>query len=122
MHGQRFFVHEMYYGSDGQNLYLRLDFEDNSITTLEGTELRVNIETGKESRSFTLQLTDQQNGIESAYNRICEVRLPLATTGMPVEGPVKLQLSLWQGGLPMDALPPQGWIEFSTAESTEWII
>jgi alpha-amylase/alpha-mannosidase (GH57 family) len=122
MHGQRFFVHEMYYGSDGQNLYLRLDFVDNSITTLEGTELRVNIETGKESRSFTLQLTDQQNGIESAYNRICEVRLPLATTGMPVEGPVKLQLSLWQGGLPMDALPPQGWIEFSTAESTEWII
>jgi alpha-amylase/alpha-mannosidase (GH57 family) len=122
MHGQRFFVRELYYGSDGQNLFLRLDFVESSISTLEGTELRINVQAGETSHSFTTDLTQNQNGIESACRKICEVRLPLAAMGIPVGHSVKFQLSLWQGGLPMDALPPQGWIAFSTAEPADWAI
>lgn len=122
MHGQRFFVQEMHYGSDGQNLFVRLDFVENSISTLEGTELRINVLTSGEPRSFTLRLTDRRDGIESAHGRICEMRLPLASMGVPAGQPVKFQLSLWQGGLPMDALPSQNWIELSTAEPTDWVL
>jgi hypothetical protein len=35
---------------------------------------------------------------------------------------LRFQLSLWRGGLPMEALPPQGWIEFSTAEPADWMM
>ncbi|HYI96272.1 MAG TPA: glycoside hydrolase family 57 protein, partial [Bryobacteraceae bacterium] len=42
MHGQRFFVQDLRYGSDGQNLYLRLDFVENA--NLADTELRINVQ------------------------------------------------------------------------------
>ena len=42
MHGQRFFVQELRYGSDGQSLYLRLDFVENS--NLQDIELRLNVQ------------------------------------------------------------------------------
>ncbi len=122
MHGQRFFVRELHYGSDGQSLFLRLDFVENSISTLEGTELRINVQSGGATHPFTTALTGKQNGIESAFRSICEVRLPLSAMGIPAGHSVSFQLSLWHGGLPMDAMPPQGWIEFSTAEPADWAI
>jgi hypothetical protein len=27
---------------------------------------------------------------------------------------------MWQGGLPMDAIPPQGWIEMPLADGGDW--
>ncbi len=122
MHGQRFFVSELYYGSDGHNLFMRLDFVENSISTLEGTELRINVKTAETSCSFTTALTQKQDGIEAAHGKICELRLPLEAMGIPAGHAVQFQISLWHGGLPMDALPPQGWIDFSTAEPADWAI
>jgi hypothetical protein len=34
---------------------------------------------------------------------------------------VRFQLSVWQSGLPVEALPPQGWIELSTSEPTDMV-
>jgi alpha-amylase/alpha-mannosidase (GH57 family) len=125
MHGQRFFVKQLRYGSDSQNLFLRLDFVENSLADLEGAEMRLNIQSpGDPSKTFPfhLQLNDEQLGITSKYRNICEVRVPLAPLGIPTGHDVRFQLSLWQNGLPMDALPPQGWIDFSTAEPLEWAL
>jgi hypothetical protein len=44
-------------------------------------------------------------------------RLPLA---IAPEHSLRLQISLWKDGLPVDALPQEGWIEVSTAEPIEW--
>ena len=41
MHGQRFFVSELRYGSEGQNLYLRLDFVEGADVGGPDTELRI---------------------------------------------------------------------------------
>ena len=123
MHGQRFFVHELRYGSDGQSLYLRLDFVENS--NLQDTELRVNVQPASGSdrtMSRSVPLTGAAEGIETSYGKVCEVRVSLAAAGISIGQDVRFQISLWQGGLPMDALPPQGWIEFSTAEPMEWMI
>ncbi|MEP6540518.1 MAG: glycoside hydrolase, partial [Bryobacteraceae bacterium] len=122
MHGQRFFVSELHYGSDGHHLFLRLDFVEHGLSAVEGTELRINVQTAETSHSFTTALNQKQEGIEAAQGKICELCLPLEAMGIPAGHFVKFQLSLWQGGLPMDALPPQGWIEFSTAEPAEWAI
>jgi hypothetical protein len=123
MHGQRFFVQELRYGSDGQSLYLRFDFVENS--NLQDTELRVNVQSvasPENTVSRSLPLTGTVDGVESVFGKVCEVRFSLAAAGMSIGQDLRFQVSLWQHGLPMDALPPQGWIEFSTAEPTEWMI
>jgi alpha-amylase/alpha-mannosidase (GH57 family) len=125
MHGQRFFVNELLYGSDGQSLFLRLDFVEDSVAGFNGTEVRINIQpvgAQSETYSLTLPLPGTTETGEAALGRIAELRVPLPQFGINFGQVVKFQLSLWHGGLPMDALPPQGWIEMATAESVEWML
>ena len=44
MHGQRFFVQELRYGSDGNNLYLRLDFVENALIHCMEQSLRISVQ------------------------------------------------------------------------------
>ena len=74
------------------------------------------------NESYTIGLGPVRNGLEAAYRRIFEVRIPLSAVKVNVGQPVRFQLSVWQSGLPMDALPPQGWIEFSTADPLDWVL
>jgi alpha-amylase/alpha-mannosidase (GH57 family) len=125
MHGQRFLVRELRYGSDGQNLYLRLDFEEHGRADLERAEVSINLQpatAGAAPRTITLPLNGRAEGAESVFVRVAELRLSLAAHGIGFGQPVRFQLSLWVSGLPMDALPAQGWIEIATAESVEWIL
>jgi hypothetical protein len=39
--------------------------------------------------------------------------------GVKNGGGVKFQFSLWQGGLPLDAVPQQGWIELASTSPAE---
>ena len=56
---------------------------------------------------------------ECAFDRILEARVALAAVGVaPGEG-LRFQLSLWQGGLPMGAIPQQDWIEMPTTNPNE---
>jgi hypothetical protein len=54
--------------------------------------------------------------IRHAYDRILEVAAPLEGS----DSNLRVQLSLWQDGLPMDALPQEGWLEIDVAPS-EWV-
>jgi len=126
MHGQRFFVEEMRYGSDTQSLYVRLDFVEGAATA-DGTETELRI--GVQARGskeppvvVMVPLNGSSDGVECVFRRICEVRISLASVGIPASHDIRFQLSIWQNGLPMEALPPQGWVEFSTAEPTEWSV
>jgi alpha-amylase/alpha-mannosidase (GH57 family) len=131
MHGHRFLIREMRYGSDGENLYVRLDFEENA--TLTGMEARFLIRgPGEKDGLIRLEFheggvlatetTIPREGISFAYKHVLELRVSLAAAGIRHGEPVRLQLSLWQEGLPMDALPQQGWLEMPTAETAEWPI
>lgn len=122
MHGQRFLVKELRYGSEGQNLYLRLDFVENAEIIPAEAELRIGIQAPHGPVLRVVPLTGASDGIESVYGRICEVRISLASLGIPFGHDLRFQLSLWQGGLPMEALPPQGWIHVSTAEPMDIMI
>jgi alpha-amylase/alpha-mannosidase (GH57 family) len=115
MHGKPFLVQELRYGSDGQNLYLRFDFVEG---VAENLEIRINVG----PKSVSLRPTDQQSGVEAKFDKVCEVKLSFSALEIPSGSSVRFQVSLWQAGLPVDALPPQGWIEFSTAEPADWVI
>ena len=59
-------------------------------------------------------------GVACAFQRILEVRVDLATLGAERGTPLRFQFSLWQNGLPMDAIPQQGWITIPTGAPGDW--
>jgi hypothetical protein len=47
---------------------------------------------------------------------VLELRVALAALGVEPGGALRLEVSVWQSGLPVDAAPQQGWLDISTAE------
>jgi alpha-amylase/alpha-mannosidase (GH57 family) len=120
MHGKKFLVSEVLFGSDGQNLFVRVDFRAGTEPELSGMEARITLQSLDDAppQSVTIRLANgaatSDDPVECAFLRILEVRLPLAAAGVVMGNGVRFQLSLWQGGLPVDAVPQQGWLEMST--------
>ena len=101
-----------------------LDFVESADVSSTGTELRIAIQPEGSFEAPTVRsvlLTGVADGVESSYQRVCEVRISHAGVGIPHGRGVRFQLSIWQAGLPMEALPPQGWIDFSTSEPAEMV-
>ena len=135
MHGRRFLIRELYYGCDEASLYLRLDLMTESLgEELEARMVLEAMKPGARTSSYRILLTpgsaklaeasppEAAAGIAIAWQRILEVRLSLATLGAATGDRVRVQLSLWKDGLPLDAVPRQGWLEIGTAEPVEWSV
>jgi alpha-amylase/alpha-mannosidase (GH57 family) len=133
MHGRRINLREVRYGSDLESLFLRLDFHQSQPGAMAGKEVRCTFGAGAgpgNETEFRLQLT--RDGVEiiggegpaakppgalqAAYRRVLELALPCAALGAGPATPVRLQFSLWEDGLPLDAVPAQGWIQFTPGE------
>ena len=125
MHGKKFLVSEVLFGSDGVSLFLRVDFRSGTETQLPGMEARVTLQSLDNAPPLpvTIRLSAgaaaSEDPVECAFLRILEARFPLASAGVGRGGGVRFQLSLWHGGLPVDAVPQQGWLEMSTTSPTE---
>ncbi len=127
MHGRKFLVQEVLYGSEGRNLFLRLDFRPGAEPDVAGAEARLVVQAlngGKET-AMVIGLrhggTQAPAGIECAFGRVLEARIPLAAVGIAGGAGLRFQFSLWQGGLPMDAVPQQGWLEMPTTDPLELV-
>lgn len=135
MHGKKFMVKELQYGTDGTSLFLRVDFHpgyEQELATMEA-RLVAGARGGASQAQLAIRFADgaahfaprQPDGpaaaAECAFSRILEVRLPLAAAGVIAGGGVRFQFSLWQGGLPIDAVPQQGWIEMPTTDPAQII-
>jgi hypothetical protein len=109
MHGKRFVFSEVRFGTDGEKLYLRVDFAPGSEDILKFGELRCTLRSdGQEQRSrvnFSAPREDSRP-VEWAFNSILEIAMPLSPSNKPVE----IGLSVWKDGLPVDAVPQQGWL------------
>jgi hypothetical protein len=120
MHGKKFLVSEVLFGSDGESLFVRVDFRPGAEAELPGMEARITLQSldNAPPQSVTVRLgaggAVSGDPVECAFQRILELRLPLAGAGVTEGGGVRFQLSLWQGGLPVDAVPQQGWLEMPT--------
>jgi hypothetical protein len=136
MHGKRFLIQDLSYGSDGQNLYTRVDFDaasslgnvDAHLTIRPASELSRESylalalgDTGVQAREVRLAEADcGPAAIEAAFRKVLEIRLSLRALAVPRGQSLQLQVSLWKDGLPVDAVPSEGWLELSTAEPTDW--
>ena len=57
--------------------------------------------------------------VECAFSRVLELRIALPSLGIPRGSGLRFQFSLWREGLPMDAVPQQGWLEMRTTDPSE---
>jgi alpha-amylase/alpha-mannosidase (GH57 family) len=108
MHGHIPLVHDLMYGTDGRRLYLRLDLPDDT----EFTQISLGTD------SMCLPLLGNPDA-EIARDKILEIGIPLSVLGVRRGEVVKFHLMLMKNGLPLTAIPQEGWIEFSTADPTE---
>jgi alpha-amylase/alpha-mannosidase (GH57 family) len=136
MHGKKFLVKQVQFGSDGANFYLRLDFHPGVESSLAGMEARVTMQSldGAEPSYLTFRFSGgagevtelnlaavgaEPHPVECAFGRILEMRFALAAICVARGRGLRFQLSLWQGGLPVDAVPQQGWLEMRTTDPGE---
>jgi alpha-amylase/alpha-mannosidase (GH57 family) len=131
MHGKKFLVKEVYFGSDGRDLFLRIDVNPDYERELGGMEARFTGQTadGAHTSQVTIGFTHGvarlveaklavpvEGAVECAFARVLELRISLVALGVAAGGGLRLQASLWEGGLPVDAIPHQGWIEMKTTD------
>jgi alpha-amylase/alpha-mannosidase (GH57 family) len=122
MHGKQSLAREAHYGTDGERLYLRIDFEEGSRESLNGVEVRIGAQSPEKSLNSTLGVFDSSRdggfltgaafpGAKCVFQNILEASVPLTALGVATGQPVHFQFSLWKDGLPMAAVPRQGWLE-----------
>ena len=144
MHGRKINLQEVRYGSDGESLFIRVDFHLSQAGAMAGMEIRCSMQApgdvpgskagpeGKVSNETEYRLQLARDGVQiigaegpgaevpgalkAAYRRVLEIAVPLASLGGGPDVPVRFQLSLWEDGLPLDAQPAQGWIQFIPSE------
>ena len=128
MHGKKFVIREVLFGSDGGNFYVRTDFHPGYEEELPGMQARLTLQSmkGAGTCQITVDFVDGGQVVEklsppaeAALRRVLEVRVPLKNASVTNGGGVRFQFSLWQGGLPIDAVPQQGWIEMKTTDPLE---
>jgi alpha-amylase/alpha-mannosidase (GH57 family) len=125
MHGRSFFLHEMFYGFDAENLYVRLDPFPGALEELQECEFRLTVRSDEDLRviaqieggrlgRFSVErqetcLLEPGKRIAVAYGRILEVRIARELISItPGRTHLGLAAGLWQGGLPVDVLPAEG--------------
>ena len=117
MHGQKFLLRELHYGSDGEHVYLRLDLEE------EPSDLRVHLNFGTAELDIVFRpdgALNRSREVKAAYRKVLEIAVPVHLLRLGGAATAPFQISLWRGELPMDAVPPEGWLEVPLAVLEEW--
>jgi len=140
MHGKVFHLESIYAGIDESDVYGRIDFADRLegifeiVVNLESwadasnrarRALRLNVEIA-DARIIWVKLADGLEELDTQQIRVAmggtfQFRLPLALLYAVPPRPgsadsistsrLRLRFSIWQNGLPLDALPVEGWME-----------
>lgn len=124
MHGDHSPVQALCYGNDATRLYLRLDLDVESA----GIEVHVlfNGRTQVWSQAMLTETGAELLNIERPgrltvpmqcrYHRVFEAAIDFSGLGLRTGDTARFQVSIWRDGVPIDALPAQGWIELDTNE------
>ena len=133
MHGRTFVVDHLLYGFDDEHFNLRLDLIPDAVTAFKKFEIRVTVWDAREMR-LTLAIRDhklesmtlEQGGMcfltprefaAAAYGRIVEISLEKKLFDVKGRKSLLLGVAIWEGGLPVDGVPPEGYLEISLGDS-----
>ncbi len=127
MHGRQLLVREIYYGTDGAAVFLRMDFESRPEEIAGGFELHLRFVLKPGANPVTV-MVHLENGavraepadIKVALRQVLEIAVPFHAIGVEAGVPLQFAISMWRGGLPLGTLPYEGWLQVPTAEPVDW--
>ncbi len=112
MHGKRALVKEVRYGAGGDSIHLCVNFEQDP-KALHGLQISVELDgaNGTGGDKLTVSMDEGVARItggtgEAAFAEVLEMSVP--ATGLN-----RVRLSFWQDGLPVQAIPPQDFLEIT---------
>jgi alpha-amylase/alpha-mannosidase (GH57 family) len=132
MHGRVHWLHQFRYGFSADRFYIRVDTVDPGLAALQDAEFRITLRGDEELRIVLHvregKLYDQhietkesclwgpQDAVTAASDRILEVSVARTLLPLGKRKSFSLVIALWEGGLPVDLLPAEGWFDVALGE------
>jgi alpha-amylase/alpha-mannosidase (GH57 family) len=132
MHGRVFYLHELHYGFEDDRFCVRIDTFAETMSELEDPEFRVTISGAEELtivvkldrgriQEFAVEkervcLLNPKSVAEAAFERILEVAIQRNQLNLKGQNKLRLGVALWHGGLPVDVLPAEGFLDLQLGE------
>jgi hypothetical protein len=132
MHGRVFYLHELRYGFEEERFSVRIDPFLEALSELEDPEFRISIYGAEELtivvklarghlREFAIEkgrvcLLNPQSVAQVAFDRNLEASIRREELNLKGQTKIKLGVALWHGGLPVDVLPAEGFLEVNLGE------
>ncbi len=134
MHGRVFYLHELRYGFEEGRFCVRIDPFPEALGELEDLEFRITIGGADEVtivvklerghlQEFAVEkdrvcLLNPKSVAEVAFERVLEVAIEKDQINVEGQTKLKLGVALWHGGLPVDVLPAEGFLDVDLGEET----
>ena len=137
MHGRTHHLHELRYGFDSENLFLRVDWVPGALSELRECEFHIRVR-GESELVMIVQVeagritghSIEQGGVclltgtgkaRVALGVLLEVALAKELIAVAGKSTLEIGVALWHGGLPVDVLPAQGALTVTLgAEAFGW--
>ncbi|HZV89645.1 MAG TPA: glycoside hydrolase family 57 protein [Candidatus Binatus sp.] len=132
MHGRTFYLHELRYGFEEGRFCVRVDPFLDLLGELEDSEFRITIGAAEEInivvrlvrghlQEFAVEqgrlcLLNPKTVADASFERILEVAIQRGEINLKGQTKLKLGVALWHGGLPVDVLPAEGFLEVHLGE------
>jgi len=132
MHGRVFFLHELRYGFEEDRFCVRIDPFAGALAEMEDPEFRISIGAAEEItivaklqrghlQEFSVEkgrvcLLNSKLAAEVAYERFLEVAVQKEQLDLKGQSKLRLGVALWHGGLPVDVLPAEGFLDVILGE------
>ncbi len=137
MHGRAYFLNALHYGFDDQRFYLRVDPAAEAKKNMRDCEFRIVIRAAQELRIYVKISNGSVSGshveigdacplgadlhLQAAFGNILELSVTRSLLEVTGRGSFSINVSLSQGGLPVDVLPAEGWMDVRLgAEAFAW--
>jgi alpha-amylase/alpha-mannosidase (GH57 family) len=139
MHGRTFHLRELRYGFEEDRFSIRVDPFPEAFGEMEDPEFRVTIGAAEELtvvvklergrlKEFAVEqgrvcLLNPKNAACAAFDRILEVSVQRDQIDLKGQKNLRLGVALWHGGLPVDVLPAEGFLEIALGDDqSSWPI
>jgi len=132
MHGRVYYLHELRYGFEKERFCVRVDAFAEAIAELENPEFRITIGGAEEVtlvvnlerghvQGFAVEksrvcLLNPKLVADAAYDRILEVAINRDQIELKGQTKLRLGVALWHGGLPVDVLPAEAFLDVQLGE------
>jgi alpha-amylase/alpha-mannosidase (GH57 family) len=139
MHGRVYYLRELRYGFEEERFVVRVDCFQDSLAEVEDPEFRiilggaeemtvvVNLERGR-MKEFAVEkgrvcLLDPTLLAAAAFKKTLEVAVHKSALDLKGMSKFRLGVALWHGGLPIDVLPAEGFLEVLLGEeNSAWAV